>query len=285
LAGRDAADTLRKLGDVADGLGQAIGRPAEILPMSSYRAMIDAQQLGRIDGGFYSAAAYALAQSACECLEPLVAPAASDGTNAYYAILVTASDADIDGLAGLKGKSVAVAAADSVGGRRLPLAALLAEGIDVETFFSEIRDAGSARQAVRLMLAGEVDAAFAWTSLSGEIAAGYSRGTLTDLVAADAIDMSEVLLVWRSPAITHGPVALGASVTDPEKQAIEGYLLGLEQSDPAAYDALNPYYAGGYVPVNQEDYSGIALLAEEDVDAIRIAGPDAGPPIGDLRLQ
>jgi phosphonate transport system substrate-binding protein len=247
--------------------------------------MIESQKLGRIDGGFYSASAYALAQSACHCLEPLVAPAASDGTSAYFAILVTNSDASPEDLAGLKGKSVAVAAADSVGGRRMPLAALLAEGIDVESFFSDIRDVGSAQQAVRLMISGEVDAAFAWTSLSGDIAAGYSRGTLSDLVAAGEIEMSEVVLVWRSPAITHGPVALGTSATDAEKQALESYLLGLEQGDPAAYDALNPFYAGGYIPVNAEDYSGITVLADQDVDAIRIAGPDAAPVPADPRRR
>jgi hypothetical protein len=82
--------------------------------MASYRAMIDAQQSQRIDGGFYSAEAYAKAQAQCRCLEPIVAPRAGDGTAAYYAIIVAAPESGIASVADLAGKVVAMGAADSV---------------------------------------------------------------------------------------------------------------------------------------------------------------------------
>ena len=41
------------VGPVADELQALLGRPVEILPLTSYDAMIDAQVQRRIDGGFY----------------------------------------------------------------------------------------------------------------------------------------------------------------------------------------------------------------------------------------
>ena len=268
LARRDAAKTLRALAAFSQSLGQALGRPVEFLPMASYGALIDAQTLGRIDGGSFSAAAYAFAQSACQCLEPLAAPRAADGTAAYHAVIVARAGAG-GGVAELKGKRLAVAAADSVGGRRMPLAALLAEGIDAGTHFAQIRDVGSAEKAVRAVLAGEAEAAFAWSSLAGDIASGYSRGTLADLVARGEMDMAELAIVWRSPPISHGPFAVRADLAQADKAAVEALLLRLEADDPPAYDALNPFYAGGYAAVDAEDYRGVVLLAEHDVDAVR----------------
>jgi hypothetical protein len=95
LAGRDVQATMAALDPVTEGLTQAMGRSVEVLPMASYRAMIDAQQSQRVDGGFYSAEAYARAQAQCRCLEPLVAPKAGDGTAAYYAIIVAAPESGI----------------------------------------------------------------------------------------------------------------------------------------------------------------------------------------------
>jgi len=270
LAGRDARTTLLRLEPMVAALTQALRRPAEILPMSSYGAMIDAQRLQRIDGGFFSASAYALAEARCACLEPLVAPAAADGSVAYHAVIVTRQDSDISSVADLDGLVVAGASADSIGGRRMQLASLRAEGVEIETLFGEVQDAGSSEEAVRRILSGDADAAFAWSSLSGTLETGYSRGTLANLVARGEVAMSDLALIWRSPAITHGPFAVRRSLAEPDKAAMEAVLLDLETTAPAAYDALSPFYEGGFAPVNPEDYAGVALLAEHDVDKLRL---------------
>jgi phosphonate transport system substrate-binding protein len=273
IAGRDVRATMAAIEPVTEGLSAALGRPVEILPMSSYGAMIDAQLLERIDGGFYSAAAFALAEARCECLEPLVAPAAEDGTVAYHAVIVTHADDGIDAVADLKGKTVAAAGADSIGGRRMQLAGLAAEGVDIAGLFGAFHDAGSSEQAVRLVVDGSADAAFAWSSLSGDLDIGYSRGTLAELAMRGEIAVEDLAIIWRSPAITHGPFAVSRSVSDADKASLEDFLLALDETAPEAYDALNPYYGGGYRSVGAEDFSGLAVLAEQDVDAIALPGP------------
>ncbi len=175
LAGRSAAATMALIGPIADDLGRLLDRPVEFLPFPSYDAMIDAQVERRIDGGFYSAAAFVLADSRCSCLEPLVAPRAFDGTLAYHAIIVVRADSGIRSTADLEGKVVAMGAEDSIGARRMQLAGLMAEGVDPATTFGSVIETDSAEAAVRLVAAGRADAAFAWSSLAGRVEDGYSQ--------------------------------------------------------------------------------------------------------------
>lgn len=279
IGGPDLFQTMAAIAPAEEGMSKALGRPVEILPMSSYGAMIDAQVQRRIDGGFFSASAFALAEAHCSCLEPLAAPAAADGTLAYHAVVVVRNGAGIASAADLEGRSVAAAADDSIGGRRMQLAGLMSEGVEPARF-AGLEQVASSEDAVRAMLMGRADAAFAWSSLAGDAAAGYSRGTFTGLVARGELVMSDIAIVWRSPPIAHGPFAVLASLDGADKARLEAYLVALDDDLPAAYDALSPYYGGGFMAVEPADYSGLELLAAQDVDAIDwpAASQSDGPP-------
>jgi phosphonate transport system substrate-binding protein len=270
LAGRTPLATLAAVAPVATDLGDILGRPVELLPLPTYAAMIDAQIDRRIDGGFYSALAFALAETRCSCLEPLVAPRASDGTLGYHAIIVARAGSGIDDASDLAGRSVAVAAEDSIGGRRMQFAGLAAEGIEPSAL-GHVLSVASPEAGVRLVALGEVDAAFAWSSLKGAVETGYTRGTLASLVSRGEAAMSDLTIVWRSPPIEHGPFALLESTSDEDKAKVAAYLLGLGESRPEAYDALDPLYGGGYAPVTSRDYAGMGMLAEHDAGEERAA--------------
>jgi ABC-type phosphate/phosphonate transport system substrate-binding protein len=94
--------------------------------------------------------------------------------------------------------------------------------------------------------------------------------------------MSDIAVIWRSPALAHGPFAVISSLAEEEKRKIEAYLLTLSDTVPAAYDRLSPYYGGGYVAVEPGDYDSLQVLAGEDVDAIQwsVAVPESGDPVG-----
>jgi phosphonate transport system substrate-binding protein len=275
LAGRSISATMATIGPVADELQTMLGRPVEILPLASYDAMVDAQSQRRIDGGFYSAAAFAAADTACACLEPLVAPKAADGTLAYHAVIVARAGAGIASLADLVGKTVAIGAADSLGTHRLQLAGLLSDGLDPSTTFGAVLEVGSAEAAVNLVATGVADAAFAWSSMTGDVESGYSRGTLTGLVAGGEIAMDRLVVIWSSPPVTHGPFAVLRTLPEADKGKIESYLVALSAGNPDAYDMLDPLYGGGYAPVDPQDYSGLKALLAKDVDALRLPGGPA----------
>jgi len=273
LAGRSLTATMAAVGPVADDLAALLGRPVEILPLTSYDAMIDAQTQRRIDGGFFSAAAYAVADARCACLEPLVAPRASDGTLGYHAVIVVRTGSGLASTADLLGKTVAIGANDSLGSRRVQLAGLLAEGVDPAAFGAAI-EVESAEAAVSLVAAGAADAAFAWSSLSGNAASGYSRGTLTGLVAAGGASMDRLSIVWRSPLIGHAPFAVVRTLAEEDKTVIERYLVELAVANPTAYDALDIFYGGGFAPVDPQSYGGLESLLAQNLDAVDLpVGP------------
>ena len=275
LAGRDVRATMAALDPVAKDLSQILERDVEVLPLSSYGAMIDAQAQRRIDGGFYSTSSYAMSEASCRCLEPLVAPASADGGLAFRAIIVARNGAGISNAAGLAGRSVAIGAADSIGSRRMQFAGLLAEGIDPSGFGS-VREVDSSRAAVAMVVSGDVDAAFAWSSMSGDAQAGYSEGTLRDLVDLGELDMSEISVVWRSPPVTHGPLAVAKDLEQGLKDRLETYLVGLESAHPEAYDMLNPFYPGGYRPVEPNDFAAADLLVAQNVEAVTLPADGGG---------
>lgn len=274
IAGASVSDTMAAVAPIAEEISAIVGRPVEFLPMATYGAMIDAQVERRVDGGFFTASAFAFAESRCRCLDPLVAPRATDGTFAYYAIIVARNGSGIESALDLEGRTVAIGAADSLGARRMQLAGLMASGLDLASFFGGVIEAGSAMDAVRLVREGRADAAFAWSSLEGapDVAGGaagrYSRGTLSRLAAAGEIVMDRYAIVWRSAPITHGPFAVLETLSEEEKDRISSFFVALEAARPATYDLLNPFYGGGYAPVDPQDYSGLSALTAHNVDAL-----------------
>jgi phosphonate transport system substrate-binding protein len=275
LAGRSVATTMAAVGPIANELQTILGRPVEILPLTSYGAMIDAQVQRRIDGGFFSAAAYAVADARCSCLEPLAAPMASDGTLAYHALIVARNGSGIGSLADLTGKTIAVGAIDSLGTRRIQLAGLLSEGVDPAAALGAVLEVESPETAIGFVASGVADAAFAWSSLAGGAEAGYSRGTLSDVVTSGQISMAQLSIVWRSPAIGHSPFAVMRTLVEEDKAKIRDYLVGLSDANPAAYDMLDPFYGGGYAAVDPHAYSGFETLLAQNIDALRLPASPA----------
>ena len=101
---------------------------------------------------------------------------------------------------------------------------------------------------------------------------GYSRGTLADLVARGEVAMDQLAVIWSSPPVGHGPFAVTRTFTEEDKAKIEGYLSSLSADNPDAYDMLDPFYGGGFTPVDLEDYAGLETLLSQGVDALRLPG-------------
>ena len=85
--------------------------------------------------------------------------------------------------------------------------------------------------------------------------------------------MEDFVIVWRSSPVAHGPFAVLKTLSDEEKDKIGAFFVALEATRPAAYDTLNPFYAGGYAPVDAADFSGLETLTAQNVDALRLPKP------------
>lgn len=261
VAGVDPAATRTRTDPFREYLRERLEIDVEIFLSNDYPALISGQLTGRYHAAFLSASAFVSANAACnDCLEPVAIPTTPDGEAGFHAVLIVPAGSAISDAAGLPGTRLAVSAEDSVSGRLLPLALFAEDGIDVDAI--RLVEAGSPAEAIGLMLAGEADAALAWSSLAGDIALGYSRGALRQLVDEGRLDMNAIAIVWSSPQIPYGPLAIAAELPAELKSALTDAMVEMAGLDPEALFAVNGALGGAYVAASADLFAPLRLLAD-----------------------
>lgn len=245
LTGPESDYRLATMTPFAEYLETRIGIPVEIVPAANYTELIDAQSSARIQYAIYSATSFAAAAEACQCVEAISAPVAIGGALGFYSVLLAKSDGPIRSLADAMGKRLALAGPELVAGHLVPMKAFQDEGIDATTYFSAIVDVANPEEAVRDLLAGRVDLAVAWSSLTGNAAAGYDFGVMTRMAADGALPPNSVRIVWQSRLIPFGPHAVRSDLPPELKSLLADAMTAMAAESPAALDAVDRAGFGG----------------------------------------
>lgn len=259
LTDRSAA-AVRRLDVFRARIMEEIGVGVTMVTVKDGLALVDAIATKRVDYAILTATAYAMAVQVCACVEPLVVPQSTDGTSSYRSILIVRAESAAQKMTDLRGKSLAAADARSVAGRAFPFTVLSGSGYEPSAFFDRIETTRGPESAVQMLLAGKVDAAIGWSTVEGDVATGYSRGTLRDLVQKKQLAMKDIRIVWQSPPIPHGPHAVRADMPDEQKALLRDALLNMRDQDPDAYDAISPEYGGGFVDVGAAAFDPLIPL-------------------------
>ena len=233
-----------------------------MVPATTYAGLIDGTVEGRIDYGIHSATSFAIAEAACGCIEPLAVPAAFDGSVGFHSVLLVRSGGPIHSLPDARGARLAVAGEDSLAGRLVPLAALVADGIDPETFFARIVTMPCPEAAITALLSGEVDVAAGWSSLTGDPSSGYAFGVLNRMVSDGRLTMDTVRILWQSRRIPFGPHAVRTDMASELKLAIADALFDMAALAPEVLEAVDRsgIGGGGFVAIDPTDYGVVAEL-------------------------
>lgn len=259
-------------------LASELGTSVDITVFRTGQDLIDAAQARRIDYGVYTASTYAAAWRQCGCIEPLAVPRSVDGSAGVRSILVVRNDSGYKTPADLKGKILAAPPAPSIAGRLVPFAELAAKGSDPETLFARIDPAAGPDAAIAALLDRSVDAAIAWSTLEGDPADGYDRGTLHDLVARRILDMHAIRIVWTSGLIPNGPHAVNSDLAPAVKARLREVLINLVDAHPDAYDAIEPNFGGGFVPIGHAAFLPLLrLVTPAGADPMQPPVPRASP--------
>jgi phosphonate transport system substrate-binding protein len=239
-----------------------IALPVELVPATTYAALIDAETTGRVQYAIHSAVSYATAAAECTCVEPLAAPTAADGSRGFYSILLVRADSPIHDLAGTAGARLAFSAGDSIAGRLVPMKAFAVAGIDPATHFASLYEASGPEDAIAALLDGRADVAVGWSSLAGDAAGGYSFGVLTRMVADGRLSMDRVRVVWQSRLIPFGPHAVRKEMPVELKTLLANALTAMATAAPDVLDAVDrsSLGGGGFVAASAADYAVIDEL-------------------------
>ena len=239
-----------------------VGIPVELVPAATYEALIDSTIDDHVHYAIHSATSFAIAEQACDCVEPLAVPAAYDGSTGFHSVLLVRADSPLRTLTDVRGKRIALSAEDSIAGRLLPLAELAGEGIDPDSHFSEVVTMPGPEAAVIAVLSGTADVAVGWSSLAGDPATGYSFGLLTRMVIDGRLPVGAVRVIWQSSLIPFGPHAVSVDLPSELKLLLADALFDMAFTAPDVLEAVDRsgFGGGGFVAIDPGAYAALEAL-------------------------
>lgn len=253
-----SAEAFRVAEPFRAALERGLRVPVHLIAYSDLARVKSALLRGEIDYAPLSATAYADAWRDCACVVPVVAPRSQDGSAGWHAVALVRADSPFEDLADLKGARLATGGPWSTAGTRLPLAALTELGFDPETHFAERIAHEGSLAAARAVLAGRADVAFGWSSLRGDPATGYTRGTLRRLAEAEEPGAAALRIVWTSAQVPHGPHVVRREIPEDIRRAITELLVF--EADLEADDGLKSVSPHGFLPVTHADFAPVLAI-------------------------
>jgi phosphonate transport system substrate-binding protein len=249
-------------------LEQALGLPVEIVPMRDFPAMIEAASRSRIEYAVYSASAHAAAFARCECVEPLVTATFADGSDHYRNILIVREDGPAD-LARLRGGKIAVIEGSAVSGRMLAAFELKKAGLDLAGGGATQVSYPDGAAALAAFADGAVDAMLGWASAPGDSSQEQPRGTLRQMAELQGEKAPGVRVLWQSSPVPHNVHAVRKNLAGEAKNILRSLLGNLFDSDPLAFDAVEPNFGGRFIAARQSQFDPLVAMFRET----GLAGP------------
>ncbi|WP_417671031.1 phosphate/phosphite/phosphonate ABC transporter substrate-binding protein [Roseibium sp.] len=236
--------------------------PVDLFLIDTLGELAQALAKGDIDYARLSPASYAAAAQACGCLEPLASATPDGFPPFFYAVLVAKGRPQPVAIADLKGARLGVGASHSIGSYRVPLANLLADGIDARRHFRTMVRMKDPLDGLQAVVDGRVEASLAWSTLNGNPATGYTAGTLNDFYLRASPGFDKLQVVWRSPPIPYTAHAVNGSVPDRVKQKLRATLVELKETAPDVFIAVEPDFPGGLKPAIAADFRAVTRSYE-----------------------
>lgn len=260
IAGDNPAYEIARLEKFRWQLQLNLAVPVELYPARNYEALIEAQSTGRVQYTVLSSLAYLALNQRCGCTEALAQPTTAEHARGFRALLVAKKDGPVQTLADARNMRLAVGAADSLSGRRAPLAGLGAEGIDPDSYFLRIVETSDSEAALAALAAGSADVATAWSSATDPLSADSGSGPFARLAGDGTLDPASLKVIWQSALIPFGPHAVRKELAPEAKQALLRALTEMQASAPEAYDAIERGFPGGFVAADQAEFDALAAL-------------------------
>lgn len=248
-------DMVERFKPVITQLEKELGRPVEAFSATEYLGIITAMKNKQVDIVYFGPKSYVEANR----IAGAVAVAKElnlDGLAGYFGIIVTHKDSGISSLADARGKGFGFTTPNSTSGYLVPAIGIIEEtGMPAEEYFGEVSYTGTHGNAVRAVLAGDLEVA--------------ATNTL-DLRAMEAsgLDSSNLVEIWRSPIIPAGLIAVRDDLPIEFHQQVTDALVALSDDS----NAMKQMARGGFVPATDADYDIIRVLEQRKAEMAEANG-------------
>lgn len=241
-------------------IGQTTGLSFDIKVGQSYSAVIEAMCNGAADIAWFGPASY-LQAKARGCSE-LLALAVRNGESVYYSGIFARTNAGINGIADLKGKRLALGDVNSTSSFAVPVAMMVAAGVDPIRQAGAINMAGSHANVLKALAEGLVDAG------------GASFDSFEKAVNAKALDPSKVKVIAKSTPIPYPPLAIHPKVSNDVKAKLRDAFNNVDKLPGISKDQIRGYGGGrvdGYTAkVNEADMAAAGKMFELVTDTVKV---------------
>lgn len=238
-------DIVARFSPLIDQLSQKLGRPVEAFSATEYLGIITAMQNKQVDVVYFGPKSYVEANRIAGAIA-VAKELNLDGIAGYFGIIVTHKDSGITSLADAKGRRFGFTSPNSTSGYLVPAIGIMEElGMPAEDYFGEITYTGTHGNAVRAVLARDLEVA--------------ATNTL-DLRAMEksGLDASNLVEIWRSPEIPAGVIAVRDDLPIEFREQVARAIIELSGDQ----EAMAEMARGGFVPASDEDYDIIRVLEE-----------------------
>lgn len=241
--------------ELAKYLADRLNLEVELKKSTQYGPVIEAMRANKVDISMYGTFAYILASSkaGAECISIRGTDA---GHNVYHSLIVTRPENPIYSLDDLKrkGKSLSFAFTNpaSTSGHLIPRAYLEKEGLFPKQNFKELVFPGKHNATVLAVRSGKVDVGC------------VSENTYRKLVMLKNLDPEQIRIIWKSPPIPDGCIAVREGLPEDLKKSIQSALVELPGKYPERWKRIKKIYT---YSANPESY--YILADDSHYDPIR----------------
>ncbi len=251
--------TRRDFQPIFGAIGQATGLAFDIKVGQSYSAVVEAMCNGAADIAWFGPATYLQARSR-GCAE-LLALAVRNGESVYHSGIFARVDSGINSIADLRGKRIALGDVNSTSSFNVPVAMMIAAGVDPARQAGTINLAGSHANVLKALAEGLVDAG------------GASFDSFERAVNNKVVDPSRVKIVAKSAPIPYPPLAVHPRVGDGVKARLRDAFSRVDKLPGINRDQIRGYGGGrvdGYTAqVSEADMAAAGRMFDLVTDTVK----------------
>ncbi len=258
-------------------LEDELGIDIDVRPSSDYVGVVDDLSSGTAGLGILDAFNYSIATGAGSEIEPAAVQTDEPGDPGYtHSYGLTAIDNDnVRSLDEFSSGVVCFADRDSLSGFRMPASGLKTVGVDLSSASSPVtvQIAGSETSAVRFIADGTCPVGFVSSEAIADLLLDGDLPGLADAtgeVGETNPSAATLKVVWQSPKIMNGPMAMSSSLPQSLREAISETLANKANRQWAAANGycrdsdasctINSNNGWGYAPTTDVDFDGMRQL-------------------------
>lgn len=244
---------------IFSAITQATGIHFDLKVGQNYGAVVEAMCGSAADIAWFGPVTYLQAKNR-GCAE-LLALAVRNNDSVYYSGIFARKDAGIDGIKDLKGKKIALGDMNSTSSFNVPVAMMLANGVNPARDAAAINLAGSHANVLKALSEGLVDAG------------GASFDSFEKAVNAKAIDPAQIKVVAKSTPIPYPPLAIHPKVNASIKAKLRDAFNNVANLPGITKEQIRGYGGGkvdGYTAkVSEADMAEAGKLFELVTDQVK----------------